>query len=223
MDSREFQMRLTRRAKNAGVALSLPLAKNLETYFRLLSAWNRKMNLAGLELSDPSPEALDRLLIEPLVAARYVRPCDDRMVDLGSGGGSPAIPLALAAPNLRLTMVESRARKAVFLKEAIRSIGMSAEVVTARYEALLSMPGLQDAYDLVTIRAVKVGPAMLMTVGKLLGAKGRLFLFTRQGTETAHIFSSQLTAVGDHPLIDSLHSRLVMLERRDDVPRETSP
>src|SRR5690606_17346021 len=69
--SREFQDRLRRRARRAGVTLTGELGSRLEAYFRLLTTWNEKINLTGIDLSDVSPEALDRLLIEPLVAARY--------------------------------------------------------------------------------------------------------------------------------------------------------
>ena len=125
MNSREFQDRLTRRGRRAGVALATDLAAQLEAYYRLLSAWNRKINLTGLNLSDLPPEAIDRLLIEPLVAARHVPAGATRMLDVGSGGGSPAIPLALAVPGMRLLMVESKTRKSVFLREAIRTLGLA--------------------------------------------------------------------------------------------------
>jgi len=72
--SREFQDRLARRAKRAGVSLPGELASSLETYFRLLETWNRKINLTGLNLAEAAPETLDRLLIEPLVAARHIPP-----------------------------------------------------------------------------------------------------------------------------------------------------
>ncbi len=81
VNSRDFQDRLVRRARRAGVAPSPELRTKLETYYRLLATWNAKMNLSGLDLTDPTPEALDRLLIEPLVAARHVgagNDADDR-------------------------------------------------------------------------------------------------------------------------------------------------
>ena len=147
--------------------MTLPpdLAEQLEAYYRLLATWNTKINLTGLKLSEISPDALDRLLIEPVVAARYVPAGASRMLDVGSGGGSPAIPLALAVPSSRLLMVESKTRKSVFLREAVRALGLKdAEVVTARFEELLARPDLHEAHDLVTIRAVRVEARVLMTL-----------------------------------------------------------
>ena len=108
MSSREFQERLARRTRRAGITIRPELGAQLEIYYRLLSTWNKKINLTGLNLSDFSPESLDRLLIEPLVAAHHVRPAVRSLLDVGSGGGSPAIPLALAFPEVSLLMVEDK-------------------------------------------------------------------------------------------------------------------
>ena len=141
MSSREFQERLARRARRAGLTIRPELGAQLEIYYRLLSAWNSKINLTGLNLSDYGPESLDRLLIEPLVAAAHVRPAVRSLLDIGSGGGSPAIPLALALSDISLLMVEAKTRKSVFLREALRALGLSrGDVVTARFEELLTKP-----------------------------------------------------------------------------------
>ena len=78
------------------------------------------MNLTGLRVAPDNDEAIDRLLIEPMLAAAHAGSART-MVDIGSGGGSPAIPFALvAASQPVLTMVEVRERKSVFLREALR-------------------------------------------------------------------------------------------------------
>ena len=59
LNSREFQERLARRGRRVGVTLSSDLSAQLEAYYRLLSAWNRKINLTGLDLAEPTPEAVD--------------------------------------------------------------------------------------------------------------------------------------------------------------------
>jgi 16S rRNA (guanine(527)-N(7))-methyltransferase RsmG len=157
VSSREFQERLARRARRAGLTIRPELGAQLEIYYRLLSTWNKKINLTGLNLSEFGPEALDRLLIEPLVAASHVRPAVRSVLDIGSGGGSPALPLALALPDVTLLMVEAKTRKSVFLREALRALGLArGEVITSRFEELLAKPRLHEAHDLLTIRAVRV-------------------------------------------------------------------
>ena len=200
------------------------LGAALETYYRLLAAWNRKMNLSGLDLTDPPPDALDRLLIEPLVAARHVSAGATRMIDIGSGGGSPAIPLTLAVSGLRLVMVESKTRKSVFLREAVRALSLSgAEVMTARFEELLANPGLHEAHDLLTIRAVRIEGRVLMSVQAFVKPGGQLFLFRGNvAADPPETLTPPLTWRATFPLLESLRSRLVVLEKRS-LGRANSP
>jgi 16S rRNA (guanine527-N7)-methyltransferase len=225
--SREFQDKLSRRARRAGVRLSAPLASQLEAYYRLLAIWNAKINLTGLQVAEASPEALDRLLVEPLVAAKYVPATAARLIDIGSGGGSPAIPLALAAPHVRLLMVESKTRKSVFLREAIRTLDLSAaDVAASRFEELLARPDLHEAHDLVTLRAVRIEPRTLVILQAFVKPGGQVFLFRGSGTggDPSETVTPPLAWQATYPLLESLRSRLVVLEKRPvgrGVPRET--
>ena len=131
------------------------LTSQLEAYYRLLATWNEKINLTALNVRDASDDSFDRLLVEPLVAARHIAPTNGRLIDVGSGGGSPAIPIKLALPDVTLLMVESKTRKSVFLREAVRALELSAtNVATSRFEELLARPDLHEACDVVTLRAV---------------------------------------------------------------------
>jgi 16S rRNA (guanine527-N7)-methyltransferase len=226
LNSSEFQRRLARRARRAGLTLPVELAAQLEAYYRLLAAWNAKINLTGLKLSEASPDAIDRLLIEPVVAARYVPMKAARMLDVGTGGGSPAIPLALAVPCSSLLMVESKTRKSVFLREVVRTLGLkTAEVVTARFEELLARPDLHETLDLVTVRAVRIESRMLLTLQAFAKPGGQVFLFRGAGTsDPSESVTPPLAWKATYPLIESLRSRLVVLEKRSttgSVPRGT--
>jgi 16S rRNA (guanine527-N7)-methyltransferase len=119
--SRDFAARLQRRATRAGLSLPVDLLTALDAYYALLSRWNQRINLTSIGNRD---EAVDRLLLEPLLAARFVASGARAFIDIGSGGGSPAIPLKLALPHLALTMVEAKTRKAAFLREAVRHLGL---------------------------------------------------------------------------------------------------
>ena len=224
--SREFIDKLTRRARRAGINLDPDLGRRLEAYYRVLSVWNAKINLTGFNLTDVAPEVVDRLLIEPLVAARYVPAEATRMLDLGSGGGSPAIPIALALPRLRLTMVESKTRKSVFLREAVRVVELAgADVVNARFEELLARPDHHEAHDLVTVRAVRLEPRTLMTLQAFVRPGGLLFLFRGStAADPSETVAPPLAWKATYPLLESLRSRLVVLERHPIgriVPRGT--
>jgi 16S rRNA (guanine527-N7)-methyltransferase len=191
VNSLEFRDRLARRARRAKAPLTLAMLEPMEAYFRLLTLWNAKINLTALPLENPTDETFDRLLVEPLAAAPHmdgdqtslgagVRPRSDRRVwfDLGSGGGSPAIPLLIAKPTLILTMIESKTRKAAFLREEIRVLGLpSASVVNERFEDVAEMADYANASDFVTVRAVKADAALFEGAGRLLKDSGRLLLF----------------------------------------------
>jgi len=221
--ARDFRTRLARRASKSGVFLDEALASGLITYYELLARWNRKINLTSLE--DPD-EAIDRLLLEPVIAARHLSPAVVNLMDVGSGGGSPALPLSLAlGPQVRLTMVEVKARKSAFLREAIRHLGLAeARVETSRYEELLSRPELHEKFDVLSMRAVRVEAKVLMNLQAFVKPGGSLLLFrgptgSEVPTGVLHPLEWQATV----PLVEALQSRLSILRKRSAavVPRGT--
>lgn len=213
MAPRDFQTRLTRRAARAGLTLPDHLVGALEAFHALLTRWNQKINLTSL--SDPD-EAIERLFLEPLLAARYLPPATRSILDVGSGGGSPAIPLKLAAPHVLLTMVEVKARKSAFLREAVRQLSLTgAKVETARIEELLTRAELHEAFDVVSIRAVRVEARVLHTLQAFLVPGGQLFLFRGpSGPDAPEAVVPPLEVVGTFPLVDTLQSRLTVVAKR---------
>ena len=211
MPARDFRIRLARRAKKAGVFLSEDLAGQLTCYYDLLSRWNRKINLTALDQPD---EAIDRLLLEPVLAARYLPPTISSLMDIGSGGGSPAIPLKLCAQTASLTMVEAKARKSAFLREALRILQLDRTVVeTSRYEELLARPELHEAVDVLSLRAVRVEVRTLLTLQAFIRPGGLLFLFRGASGPDSPEVVPPLRWTGTFPLVESLQSRLTLLQK----------
>jgi 16S rRNA (guanine527-N7)-methyltransferase len=216
MSAREFADRLGRRARRVGLAPTPGLCEALGAYYRLLELWNRKINLSALALGEGSDEAIDRLLIEPLVAAQHLSAEGAvSVLDIGSGGGSPAIPMKLAAPAISMRMIEAKTRKSAFLREAIRQLKLADTTVeTARYEALLTRPELHETMDVVTLRAVRVEPRVLMSLQAFLRPDGRLFLFRgRSGPDVPGPPPPPLAWESTTRLVESLQSRLVILRK----------
>lgn len=202
---------IVERARLAGVEIPQPLQGKLLAYFELLARWNRKINLTSL--SNPE-EAVDRLLIEPVVAAGAL-PRNVSILDLGSGGGSPAIPLALALEAPSLVMVESRNRKAAFLREAARVVEISAVVEAVRFEELDARASYRGVMDLVSIRAVRMDVGALDLAGRFLKPSGVIALFA--SAQPADLPES-LELLESSSLVGT--SVLVRL-RLSDVPRGT--
>ncbi|MCX6549597.1 MAG: 16S rRNA (guanine(527)-N(7))-methyltransferase RsmG [Acidobacteria bacterium] len=226
MTPREFNERLGKRARKAGVTLDPQLVDSLGAYFRLLEFWNQKVNLTAFSLSDAPDEAIDRLLVEPLVAAKHLHGSHGHVhgpqlgphphvLDIGSGGGSPAIPLKLAMPSLRLLMVESKTRKSAFLREVVRQLNLTdATVETARAEDLLTRPELHESQDLVTIRAVRLEQKLLTSTQAFLRLGGRILLFrATAGNEAPALVAPPLVYEATWTLVESLRSRLVVLRK----------
>lgn len=158
-------------------------------YLGLLARWNKRINLTAFDLTCPSDAAIDRLVIEPFAASALVRPTDRVAVDVGSGGGSPAIPLAIRCPELRMTLVESRQRKASFLREAIRVLGLRASVAACRLEDVAEAGIASGSVDLVTIRAVRLGESTEGAIGRLLCDSGIVLFFGHKAESRLLSFS----------------------------------
>ena len=220
--------KLAKRAKKVGLVLSDGVISDLGCYFALLRKWNQKVSLTSLPLDELGDEAIDRLLVEPLVAAKYLTSLTATVMDVGSGGGSPAIPMKLVARGISLRMVESKTRKAAFLREAVRRLGLDQTLVdAARFEELLARPELGEAMDIVTMRAVRVERQTLMGLQAFLKPGGRLFLFRTGNFRTGNMAGESELATAPlafevtHSLLPHLDSRLAVFCKIPVVPRGT--
>ena len=143
-------------------ALSAPLL----AYLALLLRWNATYNLTAIR--DPR-EMVTKHLLDSLAMAPFVP--DAPLADLGTGPGLPGIPLAIARPGCTVTLVESNGKKARFLREAVRTLGLAnAEVAESRIEAFHPQAG----FDAITARALATLPLILQLGGHLLGPQGHL-------------------------------------------------
>ncbi|HEX7349122.1 MAG TPA: 16S rRNA (guanine(527)-N(7))-methyltransferase RsmG [Rhodanobacteraceae bacterium] len=145
--------------------LDLPAAApaQLLAYLELLVKWSHAYNLTAIR--DPAAmvplHVLDSLAVLPFVHA-------DSLADLGSGAGLPGIPLAIARPDLQVTLVESNGKKARFLREAARSLPLAnVRVEQARVQ------DVRGAFTSVTCRAFASLADMLAWGGHLLAPDGR--------------------------------------------------
>jgi 16S rRNA (guanine527-N7)-methyltransferase len=179
------------------------LLEQLNCYLDLLLRWNARMNLTSVR--DPE-QVVSRHFGESLFAARVLLGTVDALpqglkpashsdphgaaeaapiqnhlkhqtlADVGSGAGFPGIPIKLSAPELALTLIESQNKKATFLREAIRTLGLEgANVFSGRAEQW------GKTSDLVTLRAVEQFERALPAVAKLVAVGGKLCLLISTG------------------------------------------
>jgi 16S rRNA (guanine527-N7)-methyltransferase len=202
--------RVERRLARLGARVSAFQLAQLVDYLLLLERWNERMNLTALD--DPD-EAVDRLICEPIIAAASIDQGAVTLVDVGSGGGSPAVPLKIARPELFLTMVEVKTRKSVFLREVVRHLGLASCVVeTGRFEHVLAAPVRDGSVDVVSIRAVRAETEQLRLFGEVLRPGGQQLWFL-SGSQVTPVVPPPLQVEREVPLVESLRSRLLMIRK----------
>lgn len=143
----EFTNALRENQQVYGVHLTDREHAKLARYYELLLRWNKRLHLVA---PCPAHEFATRHVLESLTLLRHL-PRDARIADVGSGGGLPIIPCLIAREDLRGTLIESSARKAVFLREAIKTVGCEsrAVVVAQSFQQVLT-----PDVDFVTCRAL---------------------------------------------------------------------
>jgi len=148
-------------------------------HLRLLLAWTAAVNLTAIRDPDAAVTGhlLDSLVAAPLLRAAGVR----RLLDLGSGGGYPGLPLALALPAERALLVDSIAKKASFLEVATRAAGAAdrVAVLASRAETLAADPRHRERWQAVTVRAVAALPDLVELGFPLLAPAGLLVAWKR--------------------------------------------
>lgn len=147
MDEDEFEV-LTEKAPLYGVKISPHQLDLFRAYVDELWEWNLQMNLTGL--SSRSKIVIE-LLFDSLIPAPHI-PTKEKMLDVGSGAGFPAIPLKILIPSLKMTLIEANSKKVSFLKHINRQMNLSdIEVIRGRIE----QGRLEDrAFSLITARAI---------------------------------------------------------------------
>src|ERR1700722_3753918 len=147
------------------VSLSDTQTAQLYEHYALLDRWNKKINLTTVE---PGTQMVIRHYCESLFFAAHLETDRGSIADIGSGAGFPGIPLAILKPECSVTLVESHQRKAVFLREATRTLE-NVSVVAQRVEELTT------SFDWLVARAVKptdviaLTPRLAPNIGLMLG------------------------------------------------------
>ena len=149
--------------------LNSELAGRFEDYLSLFLRWNARLNLTAIRSEEG---ILSRHFVESIICARTLPAGIATLLDFGSGAGFPGIPIALCRPEIAVTLAESQGKKAAFLLEAVRVLGVAAKVHSGRAEALRAV------FDCVVLRAVDKMEVAVQKAGRLVRAGGWLALMT---------------------------------------------
>ena len=143
----------------------------IEAYLDLLFKWNKTFALTAF--SDRQ-EAVALGVAPSLLAVPHL-PQGARVLDVGSGGGFPAVPLAVARPDLELVLAEPSNPKAVFLGETARALGLGYRVEAKTAESLLAVEA--RAWDAITVRGVHLRKGFVRKIAKSLKPGGVLLVW----------------------------------------------
>ena len=161
-----LKLRLAEGARQIGLELSGACCDTLLDYAALIRKWNQAHNLTTID--DPA-KMLTHHLLDSLSIARFVS--GDRCLDIGSGAGLPGMVMALAHPEQHWTLVESRAKKASFLREAkTRCKAKNVTVIAARVEDYRPPAN----FDTLASRAVSTLANLISMTDHLHHPQGRL-------------------------------------------------
>jgi len=196
-----------------------PAGEKILRFVEMIAKWNRRVNL----VSSTRTEVLIPLVQEAIWAARRYPSGPKVHLDIGSGAGFPAIPLAVLRPDVEITMVESREKKAAFLQTAVYELGLTnARVANERLQDTLRRSSAPSAWECVSWKAVVVSSRDFRRLLEIAGKGVRLWLFHGKELpfEEPEIVAGSLELIRRHEC--PFHSGWFLSEfRRRSVSRET--
>ena len=197
-----------------GVTLDDTACDRFDRYAQLLVEWNEKMNLTAI--TRPEDIVLkhfaDSLTALPLLPEKQ----GIRLIDVGTGAGFPGIPLAIARPDVKLTLLDSLNKRLIFLQEVCRALDIPAQTVHARAEEGGRRPQLREQFDVATARAVAALPVLaeyclpfVKTGGQFIAMKGP------ESDAECRAAARAVTVLGGEP--PRTHALLLPREPKDGV------
>lgn len=128
------------------------LAEKLDRYAQMLVEWNEKINLTAI--TEPGDIAVKHFADSLLLLKACDIPQNARIIDVGTGAGFPSVPVCLARPDLRLTLLDSLQKRITFLNQLCTALSLPADCVHGRAEETGRKPEYREQFDLATARAV---------------------------------------------------------------------
>jgi len=192
--------------RQAGLAGILPEAlRQFDGYLTLLLKWNSRVNLTSIR--EPS-EIIRRHFLESIQCAQALPQIPDAtLLDYGSGAGFPGIPIAICRLEIRATLAESQRKKAAFLRETVRTLGLASEVFDGRVEEMPPDP----RFSVVVLRAVDRMIESSKNALARVAPNGWLLVFTTK--ESCPKLKAALPAVEWHdplPIIGTVQGEILM-------------
>jgi 16S rRNA (guanine527-N7)-methyltransferase len=199
-----FTGEITRQLPRFGLSLAEPRLLALSRYLALLDLWRRRTNLTGpMTAGELVPHALESAFAEKLI------PDGTRLLDIGSGAGLPGLPLGIVRPDIAVTLLEPRGKRAAFLRHAVRAVPVvNAGILEERVEKLAAA-----AYDVATVRALG-GLAGKIDGAKFLVKTGTLLAWTTEPDSLEAALTKVFSLVTTVAVPDSRRRVIALFRKR---------
>ncbi len=217
--------RLEAGATALGLSLDASQLDRFERYAACLREGKRRLSLTALV--DPVDVAVKHFL-DSLSVCRAIPPGAARVVDVGTGAGFPGVPLKLARPELAVVLLEATGKKAAWVEQSLRELGVEGiSVLTARAEDLAHHPAHRAGYDVAVARAVAPLPILCELCCPFLKAGGTFVALKSaagaavevpQAARALEVLDARLRAVDPVNLPDLPNRVLVLIDQVQAVP-----
>ena len=209
-----------------GLELSEKTVNQLCAFGEAVVKQNEVMNLTAIT----EPEKVGRLhLLDSLTLLTLADPKDKKLIDVGCGAGFPGVPVKIAFPEVRLTLLDSLGKRMNWLAQILPQLDVEAECVTARAEE--AVQSRRETYDIATSRAVaRLNILLELTApyvkvgGKVLAMKGTAAMEELEEAKNAiSKLGLQLEKVAQFPVEDTAHTVIVLKKVRPTPPQYPRP
>lgn len=207
-----------------GIDINADMAEKFKKYSELLLEWNQKINLTAI--TDPK-EIVIKHFVDSLLLSSAIDIQDQTIVDIGTGAGFPGIPLKIARPKIKLTLLDSLNKRLIFLKEVINNLTLdNVSIIHARAEDGAREKNLRENFSIATSRAVASLPALLeytlpyVKVGGIFAAmKGPNADEEVEASQNAlDILGGELKEIKKYVLPDGSMRNIVIIKKVKKVP-----
>ena len=206
----------------AGQTLTGEQIDRLCRFGALLLEKNQVMNLTAIT----EPSAVAQLhFLDSLTVLRAADCRGKSIIDVGCGAGFPGVPVAIAEPTAKLTLLDSLQKRMNWLREVLPELGVRAEVVSARAEEYVA--GRREQYDIAPSRAVArlnilCEPCLpyVKVGGKFLALKGAMtHEEVEQARKAIEVLGGRVAEIAEYPIADAVH-RIVVIEKVRPTPKQ---
>lgn len=221
----DFKTTLYEEARSIGIDLDDTALDRFHTYYKMLIDYNTRMNLTAIT---EEYEVIVKHFCDSLcILSKFNIKDGASVIDVGTGAGFPGIPLLIARPDLKLTLLDGLNKRLVFLSDVLTELGLRAEIVHCRAEEGATDKKYREQYDIATSRAV-ARLNVLCEYCLPYVRKGGVFIAMKGPAATEEISESKnalkilggsITDVQEYTLSDESNRTLISVEKTSSTPK----